>query len=140
MPCTFTQNAWLGFPIPMNNSCPAEIPTQSQYFSSSFLNLWGLLLCFCSSKSYLHYPNESDALGLVGCQLIFKCCNILVHMVVLFWCGFCNLSHSQHENQHPSWCTEEILTAGKWLSLRNNASVLDKNNRVTRTPFPVFKY
>jgi len=103
-----------GFSMPMNPDSPAKIPTQMQYFSTP--------------SSILHYPHESDALGLFGCQLIFKRCNILVHMAVIVWCGFCSLRQSQYGIQDPSWHTEKILPVGKWLFLWNNANVLHKND------------
>lgn len=82
---------------PVYHGCLAKILTQIQYLSSSLLSPWGLLLCFCSSKLYLHFPNESDMLTLFGRQLIFTCYYALMYMVVLVWCGLFNLSNFHND-------------------------------------------
>lgn len=58
-------------------------------------------------------------------------------MAMLFWCGICNATRSQSENQDPSWLGEEILTAGKWLSLIISATLIRMLESQEKTPFPV---
>lgn len=125
--------------MPMNHGCPVRILTQLQCISCSFLRLWGLLLCFCSSKSYT-----------ILMSLMHWDCLIAswFSSAVIFWCIQQCLSGVDFVILVTHGMRIRILLgalkifwkqASGFLQGIMTVSLIRKMESQEQTPFPVFK-
>lgn len=140
MPCIFTQNVWLGFPMPIE-------PPVAQLRSLHSCSIFQALSSSCGVSSCASVPPNLTYTLLISLMHWDCLDDSWYSSAVIFWCIWQCLSGADFViSVIHSMRLRILLGALKkfWqrasgLSLRNNASILDKNDRVTGTnPFSSF--